>query len=202
MKESRKRLFVDKETGVKERLKIIEKAAGRYDTLVFSAGDKFFTSKNRNQKYMMMIKHYSFNIEAGGCDFSLLLPSRLFFFHRDLFRMEHGKRKPRPHFCPTNPQTTSRIKEQVRYLFGRAIPLMTSPRIFHLLPDEGQKTNWCSCPACRAFSPAEQYLIAVNAAADMLAVLDPEAVLLYAGFDAEPEAARIMPRKNTCVADE
>jgi len=68
-----------------------------------------------------------------------------------------------------------------------------------LLPDEGHETTWCQCPACRAFRPAEQYLIAVNTAADVLAKMDPQARLYYVDFDTEPEAARVKTRANTVV---
>jgi hypothetical protein len=198
MKQTRKRLFVEKNTTAKERLKIVKEAAEKnYDTLVFSLGDRLFKSGNRNQKYIKLMKHHSFNIEAGGRDFSLLLPRRLFLFRRNLFRMEGGRRKPRPHFCPTNHKTTAVVTKRARALFARAMKEMTVPRIFILLPDEGHETTWCACPACRAFSPEEQNLIAVNTAADALAKLDPDALLAYHDFEKEPEAEGIPPRKNT-----
>jgi hypothetical protein len=197
MKQERKRLFVGKNTTAKERLKIVREAVEKkYDTLVFSLGDKFFKSKNRNHKYIKLMKQHSFNIEAGGRDFSLLLPRRLFLFRRDLFRMEGGRRKLRTHFCPTNHKTTAAITAHANKLFARAMREVTVPRIFHLLPDEGQETAWCACPACRAFSPSEQNLIAVNTAADALAKLDPDALILYHDFGAEPETEGIAPRKN------
>ena len=197
MKQSRKRLFIDKKTGTKERLKTIRWAVeNKYDTVVFSLDDKFFKNKNRNLKYRKLMKYHSFNIEAGGRDFSLLLPRRLFLFNRDLFRMEQGKRKPHHHFCPTNPKTTAVIVERAHNLFARAMSEVTSPRIFHLLPDEGHETTWCACPACRAFSPAEQNLIAVNTAADALAKLDPAARLSLLDFGSKPEEEGITPREN------
>jgi hypothetical protein len=198
MKQERKRLFVGKKTTAKERLKIVREAVEKkYDTLVFSLGDRLFKSRKKNQKYIKLMKYYSLNIEAGGRDFSLLMPQRLFLFHRDLFRMEGGKRKPRPHFCPTNHKTTAVITERANKLFARAMREVTVPRIFHLLPDEGHETTWCACPACRAFSPAEQNLIVINTVADVLAKLDPAATLSYHNFNVEPEAEGITPRKNT-----
>jgi hypothetical protein len=196
MEQLRKRLFVSKKTGVKERLKIIEKSGEKgYNTLVFSFDDKYFTGKN-NRKFISLIKRFSFNVEAGGCDLSLMVPKRLFFFHRDLFRMEQGKRKKNIHFCPTNPETTILIAKYAYNLFERTMKKVTTPRIFHLLPDYGHESIWCQCPACRAFRPVEQYLIAVNTAADALAKLDPLAKISFVNFDTELEAARIPPRKN------
>jgi hypothetical protein len=197
MKQTRKRLFIDKKTGAKERLKIIKSAVeNNYDTLVFSLDDSFFKSKNRKLKYIKLMKHHSFFVEAGGRDFSLLLPRRMFLFHREMFRMEKGKRKADHHFCPTNPKTTAVITERAGVLFARAMREVTVPRIFHLLPDEGHEATWCACPACRAFNFAEQNIIAVNTAADALARLDPDALILYHDFSIEGETKGIAPRKN------
>jgi len=196
----RKRLFIKRGTSNIERPEIVKWAAGNgYDTLVFSLGDKFFNT--RNGKYIKLIKKYALNIEAGGNDLSLLIPKKLFFLHRDLFRMEHGKRKPSPHFCPTNPQTTSIISENAYAWFTNSMKAITIPRVFHLLPDKGMENIWCACPACRAFSPYEQYIIAVNSAADVLEKIDPDARLAFYNFGEGPEALRshnegISPRKN------
>jgi len=195
MDKSRKRLFIKKYTSIIEREKIIKLAVeNECNTLVFSMDDGYFRSKNT--LYTKLIKYYNLNIEAGGRDLHLLLPRRMYFFHSDMFRMEHGKRKLMHHFCPTNPKTISVISERARNFLTLVLPKVTAPRIFHLLPDEVHQNTWCACPACRAFRPAEQYIIAVNTASDELAKLDPAAKLAYIDFDPEPEAARVKPRKN------
>jgi len=193
--EERKRLFISRKAGAGEREKMIKLAVeNQCNTLVFSLDDKFF--RLRKAKYFKLIEDYDLHVEAGGRDLSILLPKRLFFKHRDLFRMEQGRRKPAHHFCPTNPKTTDVISENAQILFARALQKVTSPRIFHLLPDEGHENTWCACPACRAFRPAEQYIIAVNTAADVLLKLDPDAKMAYNDFDPEPDAARVKPRVN------
>jgi hypothetical protein len=199
----RKRLFIDGKTGAKERTELVKWAArNKYDALVFSLRDKslrsgaFINGGNSRVEYIRQIKYYHLIIEAGDRDLSLLLPRRLFFFHRDLFRMQEGRRKRDHHFCPTNPATTFRITEQVRLLMGRVLPSVTVPRVFHLLPDEGQENKWCACPACRAFNFAEQNLIAVNSAADALVKLDPGAALSFYDYKMEPEEEGIAPRGN------
>ncbi|MDR0443383.1 MAG: hypothetical protein LBH44_08270 [Treponema sp.] len=187
----RKRLFISVKTGAKERLELVKWAAeNKYDALVFSLGDKCFSAGGfgGGSEYAKLAKQHNFIIEAGGRDFSLLLPKRLFLFHRDLFRMEHGKRKSNHHFCPTNPETTSRIKKRARHLFSRVMAGVTVPRVFHLLPDEGHENTWCACPACRAFNYSEQNLITVNSAADALASIDPNARLSFFDYEMEPEA--------------
>jgi len=200
MKQVRKRLFINRKTGTAERIKIIRRAIeDGYNTLVFPLDDKIF--KGRGGKDIKLIKHYAFFIEAGGCDLSLLLPRYLFLFNKGLFRMEQGKRKMNNHFCPTNPKTTAIINKRAKKLFSRAMHKMSLDRIFHLLPDVGCETLWCQCPPCRAFRPVDQYLIAVNAAADALAKLDPQAKLSYVDFDTEPEAAKVKIRKNMIICE-
>jgi len=198
MKQEKERLFIDKKAGAKKRLNIVKFAVENgCDAIVFSLDDSLFKSGSRNLKYIKLAKQHSLFIEAGGCDFSLLLPRRLFMFHRDLFRMEEGKRKADHHFCPTNPKTTVIVTERARVLFARALREMSVPRVFHLLPDKENENSWCACPACRAFTPAEQNIIAVNTAADALAELDPDAVIVYHDYGTEPEAEGIAARENT-----
>lgn len=194
----RKRLFIGKKTSSRQRVEIIKWAAqNNYDAVVFPLGEKL----NANSKCIKLAKQYDLCIEAGGRDLSLLVPRRLFFFNRGLFRMEQGKRKMRRHFCPTNPKTTAIIAEHVQKLFEHSMRIVTTPCVFHLLPDEKHETVWCACPACRAFSPVEQNIIAVNTAADVLAKLDPDARLSYLDFGTIPEVSQpggtgIAPRKN------
>ena len=199
MKLSRKRLFINKKTNTKEREKTIRLAVENgCNTLVFSMDDRYF--KNENSKYINLIKNYALNVEAGGREMSLLLPRSKFLFNGDLFRMAQGRRKADHHFCPTNPKTIAIISENSKNLFQQIMEKVTTPRIFHLLPDEGHENTWCACPACRAFRPAEQYMLAVNTVADILAKFDPEARLFYIDFDTAPQdAPRLAMRKNTCA---
>jgi len=200
MKQARKRLYIQKKAGNNERYKLINWAAeNKYDTLVFSMCDSFFKNRKKNVKYIKLIRHHGFLIEAGGRDISLLLPRSKFLFNPGLFRMAQGRRTPSFHFCPTNPKTTAIVTKRMHSLIGKIIEGVSVPRVFNLLPDENQEATWCQCPACRAFRPAEQYMIAVNAAADALSKYDLEAKLAYIDFDTEPEAARVMPRKNALI---
>ena len=201
MKATRNRLFIDEKSSVNEREKTIYLAVENgCNTLVFSLNDRFFKNENKNHKYVKLITNNAIFVEAGGHNFPLFLPESLFLFQSGLFRMEQGKRKSKHHFCPTNPKTISIVTENARKLFSRVMDIVTIPRIFHMLPDKGYEELWCACPACRAFSPAEQYLIAVNTAADVLAKLDNEARIMYIDFDREPDAEGISPRKNLIKA--
>jgi hypothetical protein len=133
---------------------------------------------------------YALALEAGGGDLSLLVPRRLFRSNRDLFRMNGGERKKDRHFCPTSPETIEILKREATEIF-QAHP---KTDVFHLWPDRDHETDWCSCPSCRAFTAAEQNLIAVCAAADALAKLRPGALISY--FDDTEEPGEIVPRAN------
>jgi len=195
MEESRKRLFISRKTNNRERERLIKLALENgCNTLIFSLNDKFF--KTRKAKYIKLISDYELNVEAGGRDFPLLMPKKLFFSNRELFRMEHGKRKKSPHFCATNPMTTAVISGRAKFFLEYTVKKVTVPRVFHLLPDEKYENTWCACPACRAFRPAEQYIIAANTFADEIFKIDPDARLAFNDYDPEPAAARVMPRKN------
>ena len=198
MKQIRKRLFIDDKMSSWERAKTIYLAVENgCNTVVFSFNDKYFN--NGIKRYKKLINTYALTIEAGGRDLSLLVPKKLFHSNRELFRMDQGVRKKDHHFCPTNPQTIRLISENAQKWFDRILQKTALPRIIHLLPDEGHENTWCACPACRAFSPAEQYLIAVNTVADVLAKFDRDARLCYIDFDTEPDAEGISPRKNMII---
>ncbi|MCL2265511.1 MAG: hypothetical protein FWC22_05660 [Treponema sp.] len=191
----RKRLFISRKTSAREREKLIYLALeNECNTVVFSMSDIFF--KNKNAKYIKLIKNHGMHIEAGGRDFSLMLPRKLFFLNGDMFRLEQGRRKMFHHFCPTNPKTIAAVSQNAHDLFTGIMQSVTPLRVFHLLPDEGFENKWCACPACRAFRPCEQYVIAANTVADVLAKFDSEARLGYIDFNTEPDAAGVSPRKN------
>jgi len=196
----RKRLFINRRSSGREREKLIYLALeNECNTVVFSFVDNYF--KTKDAKYIKLIKNHGMNIEAGGRDFSPLLPRKLFFFNGGMFRLEQGIRKLSHHFCPTNPKTILMISQNAHEIFSKIIQEVTSPRIFHILPDEGFENKWCACPACRAFRPCEQYMIAANTVADTLAKFDSEAKLGYIDFNSEPDAAGINPRNNMfCVS--
>jgi hypothetical protein len=141
---------------------------------------------------------YHIDIEIGGWELSCLVPRTYFFFHKDIFRMESGKRIKSIHFCPTNPDTIRLIQKEAQKLFNS----FPQTIIFHLWPDKNKEHIWCNCPACRAFSFAEQNIIALNAAADVLAKINPRAKLSYLEIETNTgEQAKIKPRENMFVME-
>jgi hypothetical protein len=176
----------------KNREALVQWAArNKYDALCVSLKTLLSRRFRRDWKTLQKCAdEYALTLEAGGWELSLLVPRRLFFFHRNLFRMEGGRRKQQYNFCPTNPDTIRVIKAEGEKYFraGEGIS------VFHLWPDKDEETAWCSCPTCRAFTPEEQNRIAVNAAADALASVNPEGLISY--YEAPGENSTIPMRPN------
>jgi hypothetical protein len=144
-------------------------------------------------------------IERGGWDLSSLIPRGLFFFKRELFRMEEGKRIRNHHFCPTNPEAIALLRRRIS-AGGPAGRTEQPPQIYHLWPDRGAEHIWCACPACRAFMPREQIRLAVNAAAAALAEKDPRVRVSCLGeeetaADKLPGSSEIVPHPNVFRLD-
>ncbi|GHV77090.1 hypothetical protein AGMMS49942_19110 [Spirochaetia bacterium] len=176
---------------------LVRAARDGFDTLVVPLGEFPF----RDVSLLTLAAQYTLDIEAGGRELSSLIPRRLFFFHRDLFRMEEGRRIKTGLFCPTNPDTLALLQKNAAGLFSKAGPARVT--IFHLWPEPGAEGHWCSCPSCRAFSPEEQNLIAINAVADTLKKINPQALLSYyeppneTREQSDTQAGYIAPRPNT-----
>jgi hypothetical protein len=142
---------------------------------------------------------YALGIELSR-ELSSLVSRKLFFFKRELFRMEEGRRKKKGLFCVTNPDAIALIQKNAARLFSK-----TGVTIFHLWPDLTKEIRWCSCPSCRAFSPEEQNRIAINAAADSIRKINPLALLSFyeprsettEQKDTAEQTEYIAPRPNT-----
>jgi hypothetical protein len=186
--ESRRRLVIPPGTPGKE-IPALGRWAARngVDALVFSLRDKRFRGgpKARGRKTVAELeKSWGLIIERGGWDLGSLVPRRLFFFKRELFRMEGGKRTGDRHFCPTNPQTITLLRRRMAPFLER--PDTTRINVYHLWPDRGAEDRWCACPACRAFMPREQIRLAVNALAALIEEKDPRARISCRGEEEAP----------------
>jgi len=180
---NKRRIIINKKIKMSQWPSLVQWAAGNnYDALIIPLGNFSFFMKENSGRFMKMAERNNIAIEAGGHDLSLFIPRRLFFFHRDMFRMDLGRRRLKCHFCPTNPKTIEYLKKRAAKLFPKLMRGMPAEPVFHLWPDRGKEKTWCSCPACRAFSPAEQNLIAVNSIADVLAKINPAARVSYLDF--------------------
>jgi hypothetical protein len=186
--ESRRRLLIPPGTPGKE-IPVLGRWAARngVDALVFSLRDKRFRGRQKTlggKTTAELEKNWGLIIERGGWDLSFLIPRRLFFFNRELFRMEEGKRTGDRHFCPTNPQTIALLRRRMAPFLER--PDATRTKVYHLWPDRGAEDRWCACPACRAFMPREQIRLAVNALAALIEEKDPRARVSCRGEEEAP----------------
>lgn len=157
----------------------------------------FASGKNRTKLAVLaeVARQHGITVEAGGWDLSSLVPRRYFFFYKDSFRMVGGKRKKDHHFCPTSLDAIGIMRKEGKKLFQAA----TGIDVFHLWPDKGAEAAWCSCPTCRAFTAEEQARIAVNTAADILALINPNASITY--FEAPVDNCNISLRKSIIKLD-
>jgi len=168
-----------------------------YDAIVFPLAA--FASRNTRRKLeklrQLVLKH-GIALEAGGWDLSSLVPRRYFLFHRESFRMADGKRLSDHHFCPTSPGAIRILNKTGEKLFKSAAGI----EVFHLWPDKGAESVWCSCPTCRAFTFQEQNRMGVNAAADVLAAINPGASVTF--LEKQGEESKIPLRKNVSRLDD
>ncbi|MCL2093701.1 MAG: hypothetical protein FWH12_05835 [Treponema sp.] len=144
-----------------------------WDALVLPLAACLSLGRRKIEQLKKAAGEFGISCEAGGHELSLLVPKRNFLFHGDFFRMEEGRRKKDHHFCPTSLGVISLIKKRGEQVLKKAGEL----GVYHFWPDRGAEKIWCSCPACRAFSPLEQYRMALNAAADVLTGVYPRARL-------------------------
>jgi hypothetical protein len=143
------------------------------------------------ERLFNITKKYDIAVEVGGWELSKLVPRPYFLLHRDMFRMKSGRREMSINFCPTSPNTIKVLSQEARKVFLH----YSETTIFHLWPDKGHENLWCSCPTCRAFTLEEQNRIAMNAVADVLLSVNPNARLSY--YEASAENTDIPMRPNT-----
>lgn len=187
--EFRRRLVIPPHTPGRE-IPVLGRWAARngVDTLVFSLRDKRFRGAKKATEDKIraeLEKNWGLIIERGGWDLSFLVPRPYFFFKRELFRMEEGKRIKDHHFCPTNPETLALLRRRMNSFLG---PQNGTRRglVYHLWPDRGAEDRWCACPACRAFMPREQIRLAVNVLAALIEERDPQARISCRGEEESP----------------
>ena len=174
-------------------------ARNRYEALVLDvdargrllAGSRTLRSRG-GQNLRRALQDFALPTEGILPPFVRLIPRTRYLRDPELFRMEAGRRRADRHFCPTNPRTLDLVRSRASLLFS-AFPDID---IFHPRREDVAQEAWCACPSCRAFSPAEQVRMALNALADALAEVRPEALLSRPAADACPEDCGIRWRNN------
>ena len=131
-------------------------------------------------------------IEHGGHGLAALLPRKLFRRMPEAFRYHDGKRVRDYNFCPSCEEGLSVIRQHAEAHF-RAHPEVD---VFHLWPDDIPGGGWCECERCRDYTPSEQSLLAVNAAAEVLGAVNPDAQISFIAYmDTEAVPARVIGRR-------
>lgn len=142
-------------------------------------------------------------VEHGGHGLAALLPRKLFTGtprRRGIpqaFRYHQGKRRADHNFCPSSAEGLAHIRRNAEVYF-RAHPEID---VFHLWPDDIPGGGWCSCERCLGYSPSEQALLAVNAIAEVLETVNPQAQIAFLAYmDTEAAPAKVSPRANVCLS--
>ena len=120
-----------------------------------------------------------------------LLPALLFGEHPDWFRMNaDGERVADFNFCVSNAEAMDFVCHRATELVDR---LYGSSHDYFLWLDD-VKGCFCHCPKCRALSPSDQNLTAMNAIAAALRQKTPDARLAYlAYYECVTPPARVKP---------
>ena len=123
-----------------------------------------------------------------GCDFEFelhaltyLMPRSLFGAHPDWFRVDlEGKRNPDFNLCFSNPDAIAYIKKTTEKLARTLVP--TSGRYYLWLDDVFYADSFCHCEKCRHMNAADQQLIVVNAMADAIRQVYPDAQVAHIAY--------------------
>ena len=123
-----------------------------------------FNAQSDGPQHAALAATLGIRLEVGGHGMASLLPRDLFATQPELFRMFQpedfgGKRTPDSNFCPTNPVTARHVREN----FARQLAaLPANVYAVHAWADDLPGGGWCMCSRCRAFTPSDQSLLAMN----------------------------------------
>ena len=135
-------------------------------------------------------------VEFGGHGLAALLPRRLFRRHPDYFRFDGRRRTPDHNLCPSSPGALEVVARNARAYFA-ARP---GADVYHLWPDDIVGGGWCRCERCAGLSASDQALLAINAAARVLAEVEPGAKLAFLAYhDTIEPARRVKPEPNVVL---
>lgn len=116
-----------------------------------------------------------YELHAAG----YLLPRALLDTHPDYFRMNADSvRVGDWNFCVSNKDALALFAERAADL---AVSLYGSTHDFYFWMDD-HKDSHCHCPACRALSPSDQQMIALNAALNAIRTRIPDARMAYLAY--------------------
>jgi len=148
--------------------------------------------KANRAEYLPVLKERRTILEFGGHILPSFVPRELFEEHADYFRMnEKGERIADHNFCP-NSGAIEVLKDNVERFFAE-LPEIT---YFHVWADDLAGGGWCHCPKCNHLSPQDQNMLAMNAAAEVLARVNPKAALALLAYHDTAQVPAIPPASN------
>ena len=116
-----------------------------------------------------------YELHAAG----YLLPRELFYTHPEFFRTdEKGNKTNEGNFCISNADALDLVSKCAADL---ALSLYGSEHRFYFWMDDGHCKE-CHCPKCKAFSPSEQQMIALNAMLKEIKKHIPDASMAYLAY--------------------
>lgn len=119
------------------------------------------------------------NVEYECHAGSWLLPREMFAEHPEYFRLDKdGRRTAERNFCVSNPAALQIVARRAKWL-AKAL-YRSSHRYFFWL-DDGED-GYCQCDRCKAYTPADQQMIALNAMLRAIREFEPDAKLAYLAF--------------------
>ncbi|MGB8252264.1 MAG: DUF4838 domain-containing protein [Anaerolineaceae bacterium] len=180
---------------------IIWAARNRINTIFFHVIDEPLAIGAAPETFYQQIKSHAvtlarergMTVEHGGHKLTSLLPHSLFRRMPAAFRMRDGKRTNDHNFCPSDPAGLAVIRKNGRTWF-ESHPEVD---IFHLWADDIPGGGWCECEHCRGLTPSDQLLMAINALAEVLEQVNPDAQISFLAYhDTEQPPQYIKPRQN------
>ncbi len=117
-------------------------------------------------------------LQFGGHHLPGLLKREHFADHPEWFPLSNGVRDARYNLCTSSPGAIAEVRARAREFFER----FSGAAVYHLWADDIVGGGWCSCSDCAGLSPSDQALRATNVIAEVLAEVDPKAVVAHLAY--------------------
>ncbi|MDR2509676.1 MAG: hypothetical protein LBC77_03415, partial [Spirochaetaceae bacterium] len=144
----RTRVFIKRGLSAKETMEAVLNAGrGAVDEVVLSLAPAF--DIKTASEVSALAARFHLEVSRGGEELEFFVPRNLFFFHREYFRMEGGRRVKNLNFCASNNKTRDVIARSALTFFNN----YTACKKYYLFASGAitpEENVWWSCPACRA----------------------------------------------------
>ena len=157
-----------------------------------------FNAVSHQASSLALCEELGLRLEVGDHGLSHLLPREQFTEHPEYFRMFQpedfrGKRQSDSNLCITNPQARRIVQEN----YHKKLANLEGVYAEHAWADDLPAGGWCLCAACRAFSPADQAMLATRVLAEVVAQHQlPHRVPMLAYHDTMYPGRQIAPPRE------